>query len=179
MSFAVSLVRFYLRWRQDKQFTTAADEVRAFVAWLDEAGPESRPTTEEIERLVAYHWSRDGGVAKTAGRREPRHDEQIPVLVNGDDGSSRARTRDVGVHGMRIVSEVPLPGDERLHLTVAPSGFPITIYHLEGMKRWQEHSAGGHTVGIEVTENRDFERWRDRFTGQQNASSENAKKAND
>ena len=45
----------------------------------------------------------------------------------------------------------------------APSGFPITIYNLEGEARWSATTENGSAIGIEVKESLDFEKWRDRF----------------
>lgn len=166
MAYSIHLVRAYLRWPERGVHDALDAEVSAFTAWLGDTNPEVLGATnvDEISQLVASQREKSG--ARTAGRRESRIQENIQVLVNdGQGGSARARTLDTAMHGMRLVSEVGLNPDDVFLLTVAPSGFPITIYNLEAKARWLNTTDQGWSIGLEVQEVRDFDKWKLRFTG--------------
>lgn len=104
-------------------------------------------------------------------RQEDRHETNLQVLVNVSEASdsdfvglsSRCTTIDLGLHGMRVRSEKRLPADGKFRLTVAPVGFPITIYDLVGDPRWVTTDETGYQMGIQIVEADDFERWQAEF----------------
>ncbi len=164
MAFPIQLVRLYVRW-QGSQADTAEAEAEDFRQWLLQEHAELAAQTSAVEILQLVKSQRERTSAVTAGRRETRVQENIQVLINveGRAGPRRAQTHDTGIHGMRLEGDVELPDDASFQLTVAPSGFPITIFNLEGTARWITRTEDGYAVGVQVKESLDFSKWKKRF----------------
>ena len=165
MAFPVNLVRAYLRWPERQQFANLDDEVSSLRRFLDTSYHQIGEVVSDadLQQLVSFQHRREEG---GTGRKEARIAEQIQVLLNvaGDAATSRCETRDIGVHGMRLQSSVRLPDGSSIQLTVAPSGFPITLFHLEAECRWITSAQDeGFQLGVEIREVADFLRWRDRL----------------
>ena len=96
--------------------------------------------------------SRVNSVASGAG-----FDHSQGTLIN------TGRTLDLGLHGMRVTTELKIPVDSKLKLLVAKVPTSGNSYSLFGELRWNTDLAAGFLFGIKLEETEEFEIWREAF----------------
>ena len=162
------LLRLYQVWPQRGQYDSIVDESDAFFGWLSrEQG--SQPLVrklkgaDEIQKFLELNGHLIG--ANTAGRKEQRFTANIATLVSplGEtlpaNVASHCQAIDVGLHGIRLISDSYLLDIPKVLLNLAPASFPISIYRLEGETVWTGSSDEGFLIGVKLIETEDFERW--------------------
>ncbi len=162
------LLRLYQIWSERGQFRSVADESEAFFSWLSEQYQnildiEGIETSDPVlEFLQSSEHLADNVVT---GRLEPRCNTHIATLIRvlgeAEGGaSSQCHAIDVGVHGVRLLSDSYLLDLSRVRLDVSPVD---SVYRLEGDTRWTDSSDEGFLIGIQLVETEDFERWQEDF----------------
>lgn len=166
------LLRLYHIWPQRGRYDSIVEESDAFFDWLMQEHqhvPVIRKikTTDDIKCFLETNDHLAG--ASLAGRVEPRFTTNIATLVSaiGDERrsgiASHCYTVDVGVHGVRLLSDSYLLDLSKVMLNLEPSTLPVSIYRLEGDTRWTGSSEDGFLIGVQIVETEDFERWRNDF----------------
>ncbi len=173
----IQLLKLHISWPDREKHGGRPDEGLFFYDWLqsERSGAvivrKIRRVEDVIAFIVANRQVLGRGVPVRNARKEPRHETTLQVLVNVKEAeeqalvglSSRCTTVDLGMHGMRLRSDKIIPAKSKLRLTVAPIGFPITIYDLVGDPRWITAEESGCLMGIRIAELDDFERWQAEF----------------
>lgn len=173
----LQMLKLHLGWPDRDKHMGRPDEGLFFYDWLQRERAQAavvqkiRRVEDVVAFIVANRVVLGRSVEVRNARRESRHETNLQVLVNVSEASdadfvglsSRCTTIDLGLHGMRVRSEKRLPEDGKFRLTVAPVGFPITIYDLVGDPRWVTNDEGGYQMGIQIAELDDWERWQAEF----------------
>ena len=173
----LQMVKLHIGWPDREKHTGKTDEGLYFFDFLlrERAHAKVVQKIRRSEDVVAFIVANRAVLGRSVevrnARREDRHETNLQVLVNVTEGSdsgfvglsSRCTTIDLGLHGMRVRSEKRLPEDGQFRLTIAPVGFPITIYDLVGDPRWVTTDETGYQMGIKIAEEDDFERWQAEF----------------
>lgn len=73
--------------------------------------------------------------------------------------SMRGYIADLSATGVRVEVSGPLPQDTLLSLTLIPPGLPVTLYNLSGVVRWSREADRGHSLGLELFDTEDFQKW--------------------
>ena len=175
------LLKLHLRWPERKQFSGKEDEPIEFYKWLF-VNHHDRPEVMELEDvelvgefLIEYKhvlWPSPKQEEKMANLRlEPRIENDVNVEITVMESSDPSlikktvagRTLDLGLHGMRVTTELKIPVGSKLKLVVAKVPTSGNSYHLFGELRWNSDLAAGFLFGIKLEETEEFEIWREAF----------------
>ena len=162
------LLRLYQVWPHRGQYDSIADESDAFFGWLAReqgslAVVQKLKGADEVQKFLELNRHLLGN--NTAGRMEQRFTANIATLVSpmGEtlptSVTSRCQAIDVGLHGIRLISESYLLDMTKVLLNLAPASLPVSIYRLEGETVWTGSSDEGFLIGVKLIETEDFERW--------------------
>ena len=157
----LQMLKLHLGWPYRDKRMGRPDEGLFFYDWLQRERTQAAVVQKirQVEDVVAFIVANRAVLGRSVevrnARRETRHETSLQVLVNVSEAddvdfvglSSRCTTIDLGLHGMRVHSEKRLPEDGKFRLTVAPVGFPITIYDLVGDPRWVATDDNGYKMG--------------------------------
>jgi hypothetical protein len=184
------LLKLHKSWPERDIYADAPGEALLFQKWLLAQHGErpSVPTVLSAKELREFlqryrHVLRPVEKKATPSnqRREPRIENHVGVLLKVASSpanasligtSSKGRTLDLGLHGMRIKSHSELPSDGQVDIAVTPRGFPLTVYNLAADTKWARRNESDFLMGFRLRESKDFERWHrefgDRFVSKSN-----------
>ncbi|XOV86683.1 MAG: hypothetical protein ACFHX7_17145 [Pseudomonadota bacterium] len=177
----LTLLKLHRTWPERHLYANAPQQPVLFHRWLKTYHAENAAVkklgdvADLSELLEEYRHVLSPSRTSTAPsnmRREPRIYNRAGVMLkvlrcDEDESlvgrSSRGSTLDVCMNGLRISTDKDFPEHGEFELIVTPSGFPITIYNLVGVPRWSTNEKGERTLGLQLKEVKDFERWQQEF----------------